>query len=211
MSAQTSCRLCGEVFQNQPDRCPMCGGSVIDAVLGDVSADAPIPALAVEIGASTATRVLLKTRSTEDLEVELRQRSAAIERHQAQFQRVRAELKRRREAGDEQPAPRTDEQLRQDNDNAGANLIKALSLKVTEMEAEQARLVVEAQQAKAAQRDAENQLALVVKHVQKKREPMSRDAATELITRHRINTIGSWSSDQPAADWMVDAVVEASR
>ncbi len=102
-------------------------------------------------------------QQTEELEAELKRCSEMIENHQFRFHRVREELKRRREAGDEQPVPLTKEQQAMRNTELQAKLDNNLILKITAMETEQAKLVIEAETAKAAQREAESRLALVVK------------------------------------------------
>ncbi len=164
---------------------------------------------------SAPERVDPGMRSTEQLEAELRDRSAAIERHQAQFQRIRAELKRRRQVKDEQPTPRevTADQQRQDELDDLRRQIGVLSNKVIAMEGEQAKLVVEAELFKAQRAEAEERLALVARRLPTKREPMSRDAARELAARH----IGAElfgvdkDDDAPVTVALIDAIVEASR
>jgi hypothetical protein len=114
-------------------------------------------------------------KSTEDLEAELKALSNSIttDRNkltddQSLFQSISVELKNRRETKDEQPAPtilpskedviaRENDRLREEN--------RQLVLKVISMESEQAKLVVEAEVAKAGRRDAEEKLALVAKYL----------------------------------------------
>ncbi len=103
-------------------------------------------------------------RATGSLETELKELSDRIAADPLRFQQVRDELRRRRAAEDEQPTPLTAEQKRAVDAESAANLDKNLILKITAMEAEQARLVIEASMAKMAQRDAEERLELVVKH-----------------------------------------------
>lgn len=210
----------------------------------------------------TASDVALFNASTEALESELKERSGAIERHQSRFREVQGELRRRRDARDEQPPPETTEQASERNRNYEQKLGDNLVLKVTMMETEQARLVVELESAKAAQRDAEERLALVIKtgvcipaskvveltaairdvpldsspeserawiakvhlaacavagvaapmpiaviQAEHKREPMTRDAAIVLA----INHAGSNLFDAPGYNWVIDAIVEASK
>jgi hypothetical protein len=114
-------------------------------------------------------------KSTEDLEAELKALSNSIttDRNkltddQSLFQSISVELKNRRETKDEQPVPtilpskedvlmRENDRLRDEN--------RQLVLKVISMESEQAKLVVEAEVAKAGQRDTEEKLALVAKYL----------------------------------------------
>lgn len=107
--------------------------------------------------------IMKLTLKTEELEAELKRCSETIENHQFRFHQVREELKRRREASDEQPVPLTKEQQAMRNAELQAKLDNNLVLKITAMETEQAKLVIEAETAKAAQREAEGRLALVVK------------------------------------------------
>lgn len=155
----------------------------------------------------TATKIADATTNTEDLERELRERSDAIDRHRQRFDTIRAELKRRREVKDEQPPMDvvTVESQRQ----YALDLERNLILKVTAMEAQQAQLVVEVEIAKAAQREAEERLALVTKHLSK-REPMTRDAARELAGRHLRGASPDPDIGEPD-NWVLDAVVEASK
>lgn len=157
----------------------------------------------------TAVEISLSVATTEALEQELKDRSEALSRHQARFTQVRDELKRRRETKDEQPPMQVT--TVESKQKADADLSRTLALKVTEMEGQQAKLVVEAEIAKAAQREAEERLALIVKRLPTKREPMTRDAARELLIRRRLNTLGSWTDKHNIDDWIIDAVVEASR
>jgi hypothetical protein len=149
-----------------------------------------------------------RDRATESLETELQELSGRIAADPPRFQEVRAELKRRRETRDEQPPPDTAAQQAERTRSYEQKLGENLALKVTMMEAEQAKLVVELEIAKATQRDAEERLALVVRHLSK-REPMTRDAARELALRH----IGDNPFGTPGynIDWVIDAIVEASK
>lgn len=114
-------------------------------------------------------------KNTEDLEAELKQLSNSITTDrgkltddQALFQSISVELKNRRETKDEQPVPATpptkEEALARENDRLREEN-RQLVLKVISMESEQAKLVVEAEVAKALQRETEDRLALVVKHI----------------------------------------------
>lgn len=126
--------------------------------------------------AKTATEQLryLPTKATEDLEVELSALSASITAdaekltdNRSLFQSIGAELKRRRETKDEQPAPTIrpasrEEALERENSRL-TDQNRVLVLKVIEMESEQAKLVVEAEIAKAATREAQERLAMIAK------------------------------------------------
>lgn len=111
----------------------------------------------------TAAEISLSVATTEALEQELRDRSEALSRHQVRFALVRDELKRRRETKDEQPPMQVT--TVESQQKVDADLNRTLTLKITEMEGQQAKLVVEAEIAKAAQREAEDRLALVAKTV----------------------------------------------
>jgi hypothetical protein len=116
------------------------------------------------------------TKTNDELEVELKQLSTAIESgrakvtdDQSMFQSISAELKQRREVSSEsflEMKPRL--ATREDQLLADAEQLKTENkmfvLKITEMDGEQAKLVIEAQMARAAQREAEERLALVVKY-----------------------------------------------
>lgn len=114
-------------------------------------------------------------KNTEDLEAELKQLSNSIttDRNkltddQSLFQSITVELKNRRETKDEQPVPTItptkEEALARENDRLREEN-RQLVLKVISMESEQAKLVVEAEVAKALQREAEDRLSLVAKHI----------------------------------------------
>lgn len=124
----------------------------------------------------------LPTKSTDDLEADLSGLAAGIaagaERladSQSLFQSISAELKRRIDAKDErsaQPArlPLTKELAAALDADKSRDYNNQLTTKLIEMEAEQARLVVEAEVAKMGQRVAEEKLALVVKHLMQPQE-----------------------------------------
>lgn len=101
--------------------------------------------------------------TTDTLENELKVLSEQLAIGQARFDVVRRELKTRRETRDEQPPMEVDtvEKRRLTDEAVGKNLV----LKITAMEAEQAKLVLEAEMAKAAQLEAENRLTMIVKAV----------------------------------------------
>lgn len=116
-------------------------------------------------------------KTTSELEAELRNLSATItiERNkvtddQSRFQSITAELKRRNETGENgevvpEPVEQlTELQLANKKLEDADRVIRTLSLKITEMEAEQARLVVEKVQAQFEKKEAEEQLALVRKY-----------------------------------------------
>jgi hypothetical protein len=155
----------------------------------------------------TASDAALLNASTEVLESELKERSDAIERHQSRFREVQGELRRRRDAKDEQPPPETSEQASERTRSYEQKLSDNLALKVTMMEAEQAKLVVELEIAREAQRVAEERLALVIKHIPTKREPVSTDTAYKYALTH-MNKAGLFG--EPPT-WVIDAIVEVSR
>ncbi len=125
----------------------------------------------------TAVEISLSAATTEALEQELKDRSEALSRHQARFAQVRDELKRRRETKDEQPPMQV--VTIESQQKADVDLNRTLALKVPEMEDQQAKLVVEAEIAKAAQREAEDRLALVIKHLPDKHDPKLKFSALE--------------------------------
>lgn len=100
---------------------------------------------------------------TETLEAELKTLSEQLAIGQARFDTVRKELKTRRETKDEQPPMEVDtvEKRRLNDEAVNRNLV----LKITAMEAEQAKLVLEAELAKASQLETENRLTMIVKAV----------------------------------------------
>lgn len=101
---------------------------------------------------------------TEKLEAELKSISEQLEVGKFRFHQVRQELSRRRAAKDDQPAPLTDDE-RNELNKANADAVdRNLVLKITSMELEQARLVIEAETAKADAQEARDRLALVCKH-----------------------------------------------
>jgi hypothetical protein len=144
---------------------------------------------------------------TEKLETELKELSTRIAADPLRFQQVRDELKRRREIKDEQPPPETTEQASERTRSYEQKLSDNLALKVTMMEAEQAKLVVELEIAREAQRVAEERLALVVKHIPAKREPVSTDTAYKYALTH-MNKASLFGEPPP---WAIDAIVEVSR
>lgn len=154
----------------------------------------------------TAVEISLSVATTEALEQELKDRSEALSRHQARFAQVRDELKRRREMKDEQPPMQVT--TVESQQKADADLIRTITLKVTEMEGQQAKLVVEVEIAKAAQREAEERLALVVKRIPQKREPMTREVALELALKNTPSYAEHVIAVNP---WIIDAIIEASR
>jgi len=146
-------------------------------------------------------------RSTESLETELRQLSEQLEMGKQRFDDIHKTLKERRAAGTEPFIPPADKP----EPAKPGDLLQVLTLKVTAMEAEQARFVFEAELAKAAQRDAEEKLALVVKHIAAKpRAPLNLDAARELATRHMRLASPDPEVGEPD-DWVVNAIIEASK
>jgi len=195
-----SCRMCGEVFGGEIDKCPACGGTDTDEVLGEVEEK---PSIVDEAELFAGPRV---AGGTEELEAELRDLSAQLTAGQGRFHQVRAELRRRRETRDEQPSQEKPEAK-------GDDVVNVLTNKIIAMESEQAKLVVEAEVAKAAQREAEERLALVAKRLPAKREPMSREVATELLVNCMRGSYGDPNMAAPTTmlPWVVDAVVEASK
>jgi hypothetical protein len=195
MSIEKTCRLCGEEFDTRRGKCPLCGDD----------------------GTTDNEPINFEFLTTETLEEKLKKLSVGIadgplkfqkthEERQQHFLKVSGELKRRREVSDEQPTPLTMEQTRDNQQALGVRFHDNLVLKITEMEAEQARLVVEAGTFKAARDEAEARLALVIKHT--KREPLSRDDAQLLALRHKYKkgtAVGS------VDDWVIDAIVESSK
>lgn len=176
-----------------------------------------------------ATEIADTVASTETLETELREREEALSRHQRRFQQIREELRRRRETRDEQPKPveLTEGQQREEEELNAARAYNTMVNKIIAMESEQAKLVVEAEIAKAAQREAEERLALLAKMVAASgmkdtinaaqeallvmaptgREPLSRETAYKIALTH-MNKAGLY--DEPPT-WAIDAAVEASR
>lgn len=151
--------------------------------------------------------------STEKLEAELKSVSGQLETGKQRFHQIRDELKRRRETRDEQPAPKelTVEQLRDDEMGNLMSQIQVLTNKVIAMEQEQAKFIVELEISRAAQRDAEDRLALVAKHRPiRPRDPMTREVAADLAARC-MTVRGVKPANGTLPDWAIDAVVEASR
>lgn len=111
--------------------------------------------------------------STTALETELAQLSASIntlEETRVRYQDVRDELKNRREKNmrnvDYQPPPTftTEVERREESLDELRRTTHQLELKITMMEAEQAKLAVEVEHYKFVAREAEERLALVRKH-----------------------------------------------
>lgn len=100
---------------------------------------------------------------TEQLEAELKELSARIAADPLRFQQVREELARRHAAGNDQPAPDTEEQRVEKQREAELDLNKNLVLKITAMESEQAKLVVEAEIFKSQRDEAVARLALLAR------------------------------------------------
>lgn len=160
--------------------------------------------------------------TTEELEDELRVVSTQIsteperfertmQESRKRFERLAAELRRRRGVRDEQPTPKVltvDQQRDEELENLRGQ-VSVLSNKIIAMETEQAHLVVEAELFKSQRADAEERLALVVKRLPQKREPISSDAATNLAFKFMTKVEGVGPKAIPT--WVVDAVVEASR
>lgn len=197
MSIETTCRdpECGEQFDDRHVTCPKCGLTGTEAKAKADKAKG-LPHLTLET-----------------LEAELKTLSARIASDPIRFQQVRDELKRRHAAGGDQPVPveMTAEQRRQNEELAFRESNRLLVLKVTEMEAEQAKLVVEAEMHRQQRAEAEERLALVVRRLPTKREPMTREAARELLITHMYKLIGMTRETAEVADFAIDAVVEASR
>lgn len=175
---------------------------------------------------------------TEQLEAELKELSDRIAADPLRFQQVREELARRHAAGNDQPAQDTLEQRAEKQRAAGRDLQNNLVVKITAMEAEQAKLVIEAEIAKAQRDEAERRLALLVKtgtvipaaiadelkdaitdvsmrsmlekHAgpERARTPMTRDDATVLAIEHKYKKGTAVGS---VDEWVVDAIVEASK
>lgn len=114
----------------------------------------------------------LATKTTEQLEAEMRALSTKLDETRLQIQEdqgyflsIGAELKRRRESGEETFTVREPVgESAQARENKLREEARMLTLKITSMEAEQAKLVVEAETAKAVAREANERLALVTKH-----------------------------------------------
>lgn len=102
-------------------------------------------------------------RATESLEVELKELSDRIATDPLRFQQVREELKRRRETRDEQPTPETDDERVERESRTQRDFDNNLVLKIIAMEAEQAKLVVEAELFKSQRDEAAARLALLAK------------------------------------------------
>lgn len=103
------------------------------------------------------------TSNTEKLEAELRSLSEQLEAGKFRFQQVREELARRHAAGGDQPAPETADQRAEKQREAEYNLDKNLVLKIIAMEAEQAKLVVEAEVYKSQRDEANGRLQLLAR------------------------------------------------
>jgi hypothetical protein len=101
--------------------------------------------------------------NTEELEAELRSISDQLETGKLLFQQVSEELARRHAAGGDQPAPETADQRAEKRREAECNLDKNLILKIIAMEAEQAKLVVEAEVYKSQRDEANGRLQLLAK------------------------------------------------
>jgi|SRR5882724_5336601 len=159
-----------------------------------------------------------KNMSTEALERNLRDKSEQIESDKVLFHQISEELKLRRSIGDEQPRQMTDDERR------AAALVRAneldtnLVLKITAMEAEQAKLTLELGAALFAQHQAEERLALTCKHYKvafsaaiaaaRVHKPLSWDEARELL----LNMIKNTKPDNAfVEDWMIFALIEASK
>lgn len=110
------------------------------------------------------------THPTELLEQELKELSERLTKDQFRFAQVRDTLKGRRELAtrdkvDDQPAPKlmTSEQRLQELLDEAHKEIRTFTIKVIAMEAEQGKLVVEAEAAKYDARVAQDKLMLVSK------------------------------------------------
>lgn len=128
----------------------------------------------------------LPTKSTEDLEADLNGLSSSItiaaERltdSRSLFQSISAELKRRREVKDEQPALLTREQRDVVDAEKAERFNASMVQKLIMMEAEQAKLVIELEQEKWARKVAEDRLALVVKYQESNSKPQTDKQLTE--------------------------------
>ncbi len=129
------------------------------------------------------------TYSTEYLEAELRGLEEQLSAKQSRFRQVSAALQRRKSTKDEQPPQEP---------TAGAeDVVKVLTNKAIAMEAEQAKLVVEATIAREALREAEERLALVVRH----NVVVPNDAIREMVAALGDVPPGGASGD--AAAWIV--------
>ena len=120
--------------------------------------------------------IATKIKSTDALEAELAALSNKITNAANQltddkslFETIRVELKNRRAEKDEQPPPdirpATREAALELKNEHLSRENKVLILKITEMESEQAKLVIEIQLANFARQQAEERLALVAKHI----------------------------------------------
>jgi len=146
-------------------------------------------------------------RATESLETEFKELSDRIATDPLRFQQVREELARRHAAGGDQPTPDTQEQQAEKQREAVANLEKNLVLKITAMETEQAKLVVEAEIFKSQRNEAEARLALIAKIGYIVREPLSREAARALADRFKTED----NLGRVPLEWVIDAIIEASK
>jgi hypothetical protein len=175
--------------------------------------------------------------TTEALEAELKTLSERIATDPLRFQQVRTELKRRRETRDEQPTPETNDERAEREGRAQRDLDKILTLKIIAMEAEQAKLVVEAELFKSQRDESAARLALLAKVIAASglekavavfnetaqvvapagdatldaaagvRQPLSHETASKIALTH-MNKVGLF--DEPPT-WAIDAIVEASR
>lgn len=185
MSNQVNCALCGNKYEKTEDgvevACPLCGGSGNQRLAG---------------GAGDAVTGVgrLRGETTGALEDQLKVLSARIASDPLRFDEIRAELAFRRRTKDDQPAPRliTVEGSKREDQDKAARTNEALMLKITVMEAEQAKLVIEAELAKAAQREAEERLAIVARTTASSNDTLAsqrRDLARALDIDDRV----SWS------------------
>lgn len=134
---------------------------------------------------------------TEQLEAELKELSTRIAADPLRFQQVREELVRRHAAGNDQPAPETEEQRLAKETEASTALQNNLILKITAMEAEQAKLVVEAEIFKHQRDEAENRLALLAR---------TSTVVSSLVIGHlvvAIQGVPSGEASETAPDWIV--------
>lgn len=163
---EKTCRLCGHNYDymktDDQATCPLCGDTGNQRPR--MNLDQP-PSWAAGAADLDWLRARFEGVMTDKLELELKTLSERIASDPVRFHEVREELARRRTVKDEQPAPKTTDEARQDKEEMDKKTYQALLLKVTAMEAEQAKLAVEAEVAKAAQREAEARLALITKHV----------------------------------------------